>query len=101
MSVDPLTKRYPWYTPYQFAGNTPLQAIDRDGLEEWKVNNASGVVIGPYLNAQAAQNAVKAGLAKAQSPTPTLPPSSEAQPVQKKSTFSEVVGTLHTVWKFG
>ncbi|MBO9571705.1 MAG: hypothetical protein J7497_05785, partial [Chitinophagaceae bacterium] len=34
LSVDPLTKTYPWYTPYQFAGNTPLQAIDLDGLEE-------------------------------------------------------------------
>ncbi|MFY0602136.1 MAG: hypothetical protein JXR03_20845, partial [Cyclobacteriaceae bacterium] len=34
LSVDPLTKEYPWYTPYQFAGNTPIQAVDLDGLEE-------------------------------------------------------------------
>ncbi|MBW8682702.1 RHS repeat-associated core domain-containing protein [Chitinophaga rhizophila] len=34
LSVDPLTKGYPWYTPYQFAGNTPIQAIDLDGEEE-------------------------------------------------------------------
>ncbi|MCB9059864.1 MAG: hypothetical protein H6627_14960 [Calditrichae bacterium] len=34
LSVDPLTGSYPWYTPYQFAGNTPIQAIDLDGLEE-------------------------------------------------------------------
>ncbi len=34
LSVDPLTKEYPWYTPYQFAGNMPIWAIDRDGLEE-------------------------------------------------------------------
>jgi RHS repeat-associated protein len=33
LSVDPLTKDYPWYTPYQFAGNTPIVAIDLDGLE--------------------------------------------------------------------
>ncbi|WP_315819572.1 RHS repeat-associated core domain-containing protein [Paraflavitalea speifideaquila] len=33
LSVDPLTKNYPWYTPYQFAGNTPIQAIDLDGAE--------------------------------------------------------------------
>jgi RHS repeat-associated protein len=33
LSVDPLTKEYPWYTPYQFAGNTPIQASDLDGLE--------------------------------------------------------------------
>ena len=33
LSVDPLTKDYPWYTPYQFAGNIPIAAIDLDGLE--------------------------------------------------------------------
>ena len=33
LSVDPLTKTYPWYTPYQFAGNTPIWAIDVDGME--------------------------------------------------------------------
>jgi RHS repeat-associated protein len=34
LSVDPLTQSYPWYTPYQFAGNKPIQFIDLDGLEE-------------------------------------------------------------------
>src|SRR5688572_4285183 len=34
LSVDPLSKSYPWYTPYQFAGNKPVIAIDLDGLEE-------------------------------------------------------------------
>jgi len=33
LSVDPLTKKYPWYTPYQFAGNMPIWAVDLDGLE--------------------------------------------------------------------
>jgi len=33
LSVDPLTKSYPWYTPYQFAGNNPIWFIDLDGLE--------------------------------------------------------------------
>jgi RHS repeat-associated protein len=32
-SVDPLTKKYPMLTPYQFASNTPIAAIDLDGLE--------------------------------------------------------------------
>lgn len=32
--MDPLTADYPWYTPYQFAGNKPIWAIDLDGLEE-------------------------------------------------------------------
>lgn len=40
LSVDPLSKKYPWYTPYQFAGNTPIQAIDLDGAEEWMMQQA-------------------------------------------------------------
>ena len=35
LSVDPLAKSYPWYTPYQFAGNKPIMAKDLDGLEEY------------------------------------------------------------------
>lgn len=35
LSRDPLADEYPHYTPYQFAGNTPIQAIDLDGLEEY------------------------------------------------------------------
>ncbi len=38
LSVDPLTQKYPWYTPYQFAGNRPIIAIDVDGLEPHDVN---------------------------------------------------------------
>jgi hypothetical protein len=37
LSVDPLTSSYPHYSPYQYAGNTPIQAIDIDGLEEYVV----------------------------------------------------------------
>ena len=37
LSVDPLTKSYPWYTPYQFAGNKPINSIDVDGLEDHNV----------------------------------------------------------------
>jgi RHS repeat-associated protein len=33
LSVDPLTQSYPWYTPYQFAGNMPIWAVDLDGSE--------------------------------------------------------------------
>jgi len=36
LSIDPLTKSYPWYTPYQFSGNSPISNIDIDGLEELK-----------------------------------------------------------------
>jgi RHS repeat-associated protein len=34
LSVDPLSPKYAWYTPYQFAGNKPIQFVDIDGLEE-------------------------------------------------------------------
>ncbi|NJN78025.1 MAG: hypothetical protein HC803_06540 [Saprospiraceae bacterium] len=34
LSVDPLSSSYPWYTPYQFAGNMPIWVVDLDGLEE-------------------------------------------------------------------
>jgi hypothetical protein len=33
LSVDPLYKKYPELTTYQFASNTPICAIDLDGLE--------------------------------------------------------------------
>jgi RHS repeat-associated protein len=33
VSVDPLQHKYPYYTPYQYAGNKPVTFIDLDGLE--------------------------------------------------------------------
>jgi RHS repeat-associated protein len=33
LSVDPLTRKYPELTPYQFASNMPIIAIDLDGKE--------------------------------------------------------------------
>ena len=44
LSVDPIDDQYPELTPYQFASNTPIQAIDLDGLEA-----SYG---GPYANPQ-------------------------------------------------
>jgi RHS repeat-associated protein len=38
LSIDPLTSKFPNLTPYQFASNTPVQAIDLDGLESVNVN---------------------------------------------------------------
>ncbi len=34
LSVDPLTNKYPFLTPYQFASSTPIMAIDLDGQEK-------------------------------------------------------------------
>ena len=33
LSTDPLSRKYPQLTPYSFASNTPIQAVDMDGLE--------------------------------------------------------------------
>ncbi len=38
LSTDPLTGKYPWYTPYQFAGNSPIVNIDLDGLERVNIS---------------------------------------------------------------
>ncbi|MCW3104301.1 MAG: repeat-associated core domain protein [Bacteroidetes bacterium] len=34
LSVDPLSNKFAYYTPYQFAGNKPIVYIDLDGLED-------------------------------------------------------------------
>ena len=34
LSLDPLTSKFPFYSPYQFAGDKPIWAIDLDGLED-------------------------------------------------------------------
>ena len=41
LSVDPLAQSYPMLTPYQFASNTPIQAIDLDGLEAFFIHGTS------------------------------------------------------------
>jgi RHS repeat-associated protein len=33
LSVDPLTKKYPYLTPYQFSSNQPIHAPELEGLE--------------------------------------------------------------------
>jgi len=33
LSIDPLTQKYAELSPYQFASNTPIQAVDLDGAE--------------------------------------------------------------------
>ena len=45
LSTDPLSKSYPWFTPYQFAGNSPITFIDLDGLEmAWKDPSTGKIV---------------------------------------------------------
>lgn len=46
LSVDSITKNYPELTPYQFASNTPIQAIDLDGLESFYINYKDALYLG-------------------------------------------------------
>ena len=39
-SVDPLTAKYPMLTPYQYASTRPIDGIDLDGKEHYKVKAA-------------------------------------------------------------
>ena len=41
LSVDPISYKYPFLTPYQFASNSPIASIDIDGLES---NNSFNIV---------------------------------------------------------
>lgn len=43
LSFDPLAPDYPELTPYQFASNTPIMAIDLDGLEA-KINITTEII---------------------------------------------------------
>ena len=50
LSVDPLMKDYPWYTPYQFAGNMPINCIDIDGLEPESMIDKNGKLTEPMVS---------------------------------------------------
>jgi len=50
VSVDPLQHDYPYYTPYQYAGNKPITYIDLDGLEESKPEWWTWIVPGGAVN---------------------------------------------------
>jgi hypothetical protein len=49
LSVDPLSKSYSFYTPYQFAGNSPIAAIDLDGEEPKWMIDATGKLTKPMV----------------------------------------------------
>lgn len=38
LSLDPLSKYYPWNSPYAFSENRVIDAIELEGLEAWQVN---------------------------------------------------------------
>jgi RHS repeat-associated protein len=48
LSRDPLANNFPWYSPYQFAGNSPILFIDLDGTEPAKgtSNYGKNIIVG-------------------------------------------------------
>ncbi len=48
-AIDPLSKDYPWYTPYSFSGNKVIAWGELEGLEEYY--RANGSYIGKVLGA--------------------------------------------------
>ncbi len=55
LSVDPLRKKFPFYTPYNFAANKPIWCIDYLGLQDLPATNPSnGNIMSKDKFAQAA-----------------------------------------------
>ena len=54
LSVDPLQKKYPELTPYQFASNSPIQGVDLDGREiyHYTLTMTDGKPVLKYLGVQ-------------------------------------------------
>jgi len=44
-SIDPLNSQYPYFNPYQFAGNRPIDCIDFEGKEPIKAGLATDVFV--------------------------------------------------------
>jgi RHS repeat-associated protein len=60
LSVDPLSPAYPELTPYQFASNRPIDGIDLDGLEWWRMALIKKV---EYREIKNASDVIHTGLA--------------------------------------
>ena len=43
LSVDPLTLKYPFYSPYAFSGNRVIDAMELEGLEPWELNSTNNM----------------------------------------------------------
>jgi RHS repeat-associated protein len=96
-SVDPLSNSYPFYTPYQFAGNSPLANIDLDGLEQWAVNPSTGeVVSGPlYMPNYSAKKGWVSGSYNISKPAPPIPqPQTQKGPVLQIAAESTSIGKV-------
>jgi RHS repeat-associated protein len=42
LSVDPMSDKYPYQTPYLYCANNPLKIVDINGEDEWELNTTTG-----------------------------------------------------------
>ncbi len=62
VSIDPLAGKYPFYTPYQYAGNQPVNSVDLDGLEKDPKTDTGGSGGGTNrVNASSSQSTAQGG----------------------------------------
>ena len=54
LSIDPLTAKYPFYSPYSFSGNRVIDAVELEGLEPWTLSNGAEMN-GPFKDQRAAE----------------------------------------------
>lgn len=63
-AIDPLTAKYPWYTPYSFSGNIVVNAIEIEGLEPgvlFSTPEQAAVNFGKYYNDNSIREGVEYG----------------------------------------
>jgi RHS repeat-associated protein len=87
LSIDPLIKKYPMLTPYQFSSDNPIANIDLDGLEGNGSNGAPTTTTVPA-------SAIPSGRVDKDHPSPAPDPidlSKNPTPQQVFDKFTEVV----------
>jgi RHS repeat-associated protein len=63
LSVDPIGQNYPHASPYGFAENSPIQCIDLEGLEKYKVTGRSFIPMATVQNPWYSSNFTSASFA--------------------------------------
>ena len=98
-AVDPLKGDYPELTTYQFASNTPIQAIDLDGLEAWMTRDGKPSSVNGPLNKEYADKNGLVPFASSKPPeSPKVPNSKDVErnanvkPAERSNGMIEVEG---------
>jgi hypothetical protein len=92
VSCDPLAEKYPFYTPYQYAGNQPINFIDLDGMEQASPPGGSATPTPPTSGTSSGFHdyapAIKAALNNVVSLVQQAPPSA-SKPTLVESKLAE------------